>query len=765
MDLIVDELLFLGPKTELEFSAGGSGNGGQVRIESKDLEITGGALLIGNANSSGDGGSIRVNVKNVRMSGEEAQTPTGIVTQIAPGSSSRQGGQILINTNNLDIIAGARISSATFSSGRSGDIEVNADKVYIEGKNGNLFSEISAGTDNGRDGGEGGDIRLNVDELELNNGARIRAATFGSGDGGGITIMAGFVQINGQNSNGFTGITVLTAAAINGGKGGNIIIATEEIRLLNGGGIDALTFGSGVGGEIIIDAETVLEIMNGGSVSVSSSGSGDGGSMAVDAEIIHIDGQSSDLFTGMAAQSQQVIAGGKGGDILIRTKEMELVNGATIDASTVGSGNGGTINIEADIIHMDRQNSGSPTGISAITTGVENGGKGGEIILNTIDLEIVNGAGIRGLSTGSGNGGGISIDAERIRLDGQNFESPTGITAQTQRENNGGMGGDIKLKSEELTLINGASIDVATFGSGDSGEISVITGNLELVNGATLDASTVGMGNGGNIRVSSEMVLLDGDIANLTTGIRASASSKGNSGNINVETSGELKIKNGATISVTSDGSGKAGNITIGVDDRLTLSSKGAITAAAVNDGGGVKLFSGREIIMDFGSEITTRAGNDGGDIEIRAPSFIHFTDSVVTAQAENNGGNIFIDPEFFILERSNLLATAVSGDGGNISIESVVFLLSSESVIDASSEFGVDGNIEIVSPESSIIGSLIQLPSDLLAAESLLPERCSSKLPGDFSSFIVVGTGGLPLQPGSGISGVSALERIEDNR
>ena len=117
-------------------------------------------------------------------------------------------------------------------------------------------------------------------------------------------------------------------------------------------------------------------------------------------------------------------------------------------------------------------------------------------------------------------------------------------------------------------------------------------------------------------------------------------------------------------------------------------------------------------------------------------------------------GGNISIDPEFFILERSDLLATAIDGDGGNIGIEARVFLPSSESKVDASSEFGVDGNIEITSPESDIIGSLIQLPSNLLSAESFLPDRCSARLPGDFSSFIVVGSGGISVQPGKGIAG-----------
>jgi hypothetical protein len=44
--------------------------------------------------------------------------------------------------------------------------------------------------------------------------------------------------------------------------------------------------------------------------------------------------------------------------------------------------------------------------------------------------------------------------------------------------------------------------------------------------------------------------------------------------------------------------------------------------------------------------------------------------------------------------------------------------------------------------------GSLVGLPSGLLSAESQLRPHCGIRLSGGVSSFLVVGRGGLPLEP-----------------
>ena len=86
------------------------------------------------------------------------------------------------------------------------------------------------------------------------------------------------------------------------------------------------------------------------------------------------------------------------------------------------------------------------------------------------------------------------------------------------------------------------------------------------------------------------------------------------------------------------------------------------------------------------------------------------------------DGGNITIDSPTgnVIVDQSQIIADAVLGDGGDISVTARGFLASPDSIISASSEFGVAGNIEIASPATDIAGSLVQLPESL----ELLAER-----------------------------------------
>jgi len=54
--------------------------------------------------------------------------------------------------------------------------------------------------------------------------------------------------------------------------------------------------------------------------------------------------------------------------------------------------------------------------------------------------------------------------------------------------------------------------------------------------------------------------------------------------------------------------------------------------------------------------------------------------------------------------------------------------------------------------PELDLSGSLAILPENLVDGVAQLSEACAIKLEGEFSSFIVVGRGGVPVEPGRGL-------------
>jgi large exoprotein involved in heme utilization and adhesion len=132
----------------------------------------------------------------------------------------------------------------------------------------------------------------------------------------------------------------------------------------------------------------------------------------------------------------------------------------------------------------------------------------------------------------------------------------------------------------------------------------------------------------------------------------------------------------------------------------------------------------------------------------------IYLLHSTLNAQADKtdtgfgNGGNLTIDPVFFVINDSSLISRSSRGNGGNITILSD-FFLESASIIDASAPFGLPGTVSVSAPDVDLSGSLVALPSNLLGTETQLRPDCGVRLTGNISSFIVLGRGGMPLEPG----------------
>ena len=103
------------------------------------------------------------------------------------------------------------------------------------------------------------------------------------------------------------------------------------------------------------------------------------------------------------------------------------------------------------------------------------------------------------------------------------------------------------------------------------------------------------------------------------------------------------------------------------------------------------------------------------------------------------------------VLNESQIMADAVEGRGGNIDILADTYLADPFSLVDASSELGIDGMVDIRAPLSNLSGSLKPLLKDFLDAADLLKAPCEARVKGgDYGSFIVKGRDALPMEPGS---------------
>jgi large exoprotein involved in heme utilization and adhesion len=245
-------------------------------------------------------------------------------------------------------------------------------------------------------------------------------------------------------------------------------------------------------------------------------------------------------------------------------------------------------------------------------------------------------------------------------------------------------------------------MDSNTSGTGDAGQITVSAESLEISNVSEIGTKTTGSGNAGNLYVRVKTLVLNND--------------------------GKLEVE--------STGSGNAGTLKI-VADTIKLDNQSRIDATTTSgNGGNLTLNVANLLLLRRGSQISTTAGTEG---------------------AGGNGGNITINaPNGFIVavpnENSDITANAYTGIGGRVDIEAFgIYGIqprqnpTSLSDITASSEFGVDGTIELNTPEIDPDTGLVNLPS--VPVDTEVAQGCNSSNYAQ-SSFIITGRGGLPPNP-----------------
>ncbi|HTL59847.1 MAG TPA: hypothetical protein VL361_29515, partial [Candidatus Limnocylindrales bacterium] len=178
---------------------------------------------------------------------------------------------------------------------------------------------------------------------------------------------------------------------------------------------------------------------------------------------------------------------------------------------------------------------------------------------------------------------------------------------------------------------------------------------------------------------------------------------------------------------------------------------------------GNILVTSGSELQLTD-SAITARAGpGGGGSITVTAPDLVYLLRGSLDAQAVGDGGNLTIQSTSIVLNQGGLISKSSSKNGGNISILSDAFL-QSDSIIDSSAPFGIPGTVRVTAPDVDLSGSLIPLPSNLLDAASQMRPDCAVRLSGEVSSFVILGRGGLPLEPGGFVPSGATSSRDEKN-
>ncbi len=157
--------------------------------------------------------------------------------------------------------------------------------------------------------------------------------------------------------------------------------------------------------------------------------------------------------------------------------------------------------------------------------------------------------------------------------------------------------------------------------AGNSGGISIITDNLSVLNDATVTASTFGEGNSGPVEiVATGDIVVDGADSFLTSAVNSSAAD--NSGGISIITD-NLSALNGAAVTTRTDNDGTAGVLSLQSNPNADLTivlSEGVSINALTNspeDGGDLIISSGGALTIQGPGKLTTES-----EVALSRPGF-----------------------------------------------------------------------------------------------------------------------------------------------
>jgi filamentous hemagglutinin family protein len=648
------------------------------------------------------------------------------------------------------------VSASPLTTASSGRVVIRGGSLVIDG------SSISAVHRSASEDAAGPAVDIEVVRgVEIRSGGFMQTRSSNPGDSGGIAVVADRLLVDGA-------VSRIESVSRGGGSGGPISLHVNELVLANGGRLFTSNEAEGLGGRIEIETND-LDATEGGKILSWASGSGPGGDIVIRADRVFVSNQSNAAEPATIASVALLGASesAKGGDVTLEAREIEVVEGGSVTTRTAGDARGGDLAIvDADrVVLRGTDASGERAAVNAFTT-LGSTGSGGSLSIGSGVVEVLDGGQISTNTQGSGDAGLLAIQAaERLSVRG----GPTGPS----------------FISSDSRLVEGALV-----APGAGGGVAIGTPLLELIDGGRITASTDGTRDAGTVRITAHDVVISGvdpttahNPSVVQSRSNADRSDGGDGGAIEIVTSGDVTVSDRGEITSSTLAGGDAGTIDVSAEGSLRLEREASIAArtegSSTGNGGSVRLTAGGgisisggslvateslgfgtagDITIDAGpslavsgSAITTEASaSSGGRITIIADQIIHLQGSELTTsvlKGAGGGGDIEIDPEFVVLDQSRIVAQAVEGAGGNITITAGTFFATPDSVVDASSELGIDGTVSIVAPDTDVTSGITTLPSDVLDATSLMRSACSAAT-AEGGSFVVVARPGLPVSP-----------------
>jgi filamentous hemagglutinin family protein len=500
------------------------------------------------------------------------------------------------------------------------------------------------------------------------------------------TWQLGYANVTGFGHVQLTGRSLLDVIGINAGS---IQVQGQQISLSDGSMLLSQNQGLRAGGEIRVNAAVGLQI---------SGTTADG-----------------NIRSGI---NSETLGPGAGSPIVTTAPTIQIKAGGNIFSKTFSLAESGDITITApQLLHVEGVAALSPSQLSGIGAGTLGRGNSGNVTITAGTVQLSNGATLATTTFGAGASGQILVDADTITLSGI---SPLGAPSNLGTTSFGsGNSGILKINTRRLTLIDGGAVTASAYAKGDAGSVIVTATEAIEVRGF--------------IRAPEETLTstINSSVLIPTPGFRQLLNltnvPSGAAGRVEIN-SPNLALSNGGTVTVRNTGTGQGGELII-TADKIELSQNSRLSAETVSGLGGNISLNADLLTLQRNSRVTATAGNrgNGGNIKINAPIILGY-------------------------DNSDIIANAFQGNGGNIQITTQGIFglkfrdqLTSDNDITASSQFGINGTVQITNLAIDPSSGLLSLPVDVVDLTKKIADGCTAN---QGSSFVVSGRGGMPPTP-----------------
>ncbi|BAZ44527.1 filamentous hemagglutinin-like protein [Chondrocystis sp. NIES-4102] len=243
----------------------GVGNGGNNTITTKVLNARSGGTVVASPFNVGNGGDLQIKAEDINLTGI-APTVFAPSALTAATFGSGNAGNLTIDTARLTVKSGARVDSSTGAAGNAGSIRINASDVITVSDSvpNSINPSLIASSANVVDpalqqllrlpptpSGNAGNLDIVAKELRVTNEGKVSVVNDGTGDGGELKIDAKTIVLNNQGS---------ISAATKSGIGGNITLTGDNFFLKGQSTTTATAEGEGNGGNITISGNNLIAL-------------------------------------------------------------------------------------------------------------------------------------------------------------------------------------------------------------------------------------------------------------------------------------------------------------------------------------------------------------------------------------------------------------------------------------------------------------------------------------------------------------------------